>query len=189
MTLAKGRLDLHIKPVRVRFDDNQWHKIIVHRKVQEQSAVKDGKCKVMTSFKGVAFNTAYTSDENRLTFLVTCPVSFFAANNGTIAARFSSIASSQMASPTLQRATTKENRLPYPDTIGHADLREPSVLTSLRAETCNGIGSISLFAVVVPEANRSANGRESNIVSMSRVYTNIHRVLRAIGPIMQLFTR
>ncbi|KOX77304.1 hypothetical protein WN51_10910 [Melipona quadrifasciata] len=56
MTLAKGRLDLHIKPVRVRFDDNQWHKIIVHRKVQEQSAVKDGKCKVMTSFKGVAFN-------------------------------------------------------------------------------------------------------------------------------------
>lgn len=35
MTLAKGRLDLHIKPVRVRFDDNQWHRIIVHRKVQE----------------------------------------------------------------------------------------------------------------------------------------------------------
>nr|KAF7421645.1 hypothetical protein H0235_009481 [Vespula pensylvanica] len=35
MTLAKGRLDLHIKPARIRFDDNQWHKIIVHRKVQE----------------------------------------------------------------------------------------------------------------------------------------------------------
>jgi len=35
MTLAKGRLDLHIKPARVRFDDHQWHKIIVHRKVQE----------------------------------------------------------------------------------------------------------------------------------------------------------
>lgn len=35
MTLAKGRLDLHIKPARVRFDDNQWHKIVVHRKVQE----------------------------------------------------------------------------------------------------------------------------------------------------------
>lgn len=35
MTLAKGRLDLHIKPSRVRFDDNQWHKIVVHRKVQE----------------------------------------------------------------------------------------------------------------------------------------------------------
>ncbi|EFN61331.1 hypothetical protein EAG_01299, partial [Camponotus floridanus] len=29
-----GRLDLHIKPVKVRFDDNQWHKIVVHRKVQ-----------------------------------------------------------------------------------------------------------------------------------------------------------
>ena len=37
MTLAKGRLDLHIKPARVRFDDNQWHKIIVHRRVQEVS--------------------------------------------------------------------------------------------------------------------------------------------------------
>ena len=37
MTLANGRLDLHIKPARVRFDDNQWHKIIVHRKVQEVS--------------------------------------------------------------------------------------------------------------------------------------------------------
>lgn len=37
MTLAKGRLDLHIKPARVRFDDNQWHKIIIHRKVQEVS--------------------------------------------------------------------------------------------------------------------------------------------------------
>ncbi|XP_054001780.1 neurexin-1 isoform X3 [Hylaeus anthracinus] len=39
MTLAKGRLDLHIKPTRVRFDDNQWHKIIVHRKVQEISSI------------------------------------------------------------------------------------------------------------------------------------------------------
>ncbi|EFN75067.1 Neurexin-3-alpha [Harpegnathos saltator] len=37
MTLAKGRLDLHIKPTKVRFDDNQWHKISVHRKVQEIS--------------------------------------------------------------------------------------------------------------------------------------------------------
>jgi len=35
MSLAKGRLDLHIKPARVRFDDHQWHKIVVHRKVQE----------------------------------------------------------------------------------------------------------------------------------------------------------
>jgi hypothetical protein len=37
MTLANGRLDLHIKPTRIRFDDNQWHKIMVHRKVQEVS--------------------------------------------------------------------------------------------------------------------------------------------------------
>ena len=39
MTLAKGRLDLHIKPVRIRFDDNQWHKIIVLRKVQEVNEI------------------------------------------------------------------------------------------------------------------------------------------------------
>lgn len=39
MTLAKGRLDLHIKPARVRFDDHQWHKIVVHRKVQEVTIV------------------------------------------------------------------------------------------------------------------------------------------------------
>lgn len=39
MTLAKGRLDLHIKPARVRFDDNQWHKIVVHRKVQEVTII------------------------------------------------------------------------------------------------------------------------------------------------------
>ncbi|XP_076166768.1 neurexin 1 isoform X2 [Ptiloglossa arizonensis] len=39
MTLAKGRLDLHIKPARVRFDDNQWHMIMVHRKVQEISSI------------------------------------------------------------------------------------------------------------------------------------------------------
>ncbi|KAK0073236.1 hypothetical protein PV325_010047, partial [Microctonus aethiopoides] len=35
MLLAKGRLDLHIKPTKIRFDDNQWHKIIVQRRVQE----------------------------------------------------------------------------------------------------------------------------------------------------------
>lgn len=39
MTLAKGRLDLHIKPAKVRFDDHQWHKIIVHRRVQEVTIV------------------------------------------------------------------------------------------------------------------------------------------------------
>uniref|UniRef100_A0A0C9QZT5 NRX3A_1 protein n=4 Tax=Fopius arisanus TaxID=64838 RepID=A0A0C9QZT5_9HYME len=39
MTLANGRLDLHIKPTRIRFDDNQWHKIIVQRRVQEISSI------------------------------------------------------------------------------------------------------------------------------------------------------
>ncbi|XP_048506164.1 neurexin-3 isoform X4 [Athalia rosae] len=39
MTLANGRLDLHIKPSGVRFDDNQWHRIVVHRRVQEISSI------------------------------------------------------------------------------------------------------------------------------------------------------
>ncbi|XP_021923608.1 neurexin-3 isoform X5 [Zootermopsis nevadensis] len=39
MNLGNGRLEIQIKPNRVRFDDNQWHKVTVHRKVQEISAV------------------------------------------------------------------------------------------------------------------------------------------------------
>ncbi|XP_024085653.1 neurexin-2 isoform X2 [Cimex lectularius] len=39
MNLGNGKLDLQIKPKRVRFDDNQWHKLTVHRRVQEISAV------------------------------------------------------------------------------------------------------------------------------------------------------
>ncbi|KAF6200207.1 hypothetical protein GE061_006510 [Apolygus lucorum] len=39
MSLGNGKLDLQIKPKRVRFDDNQWHKLTVHRRVQEISAV------------------------------------------------------------------------------------------------------------------------------------------------------
>ncbi|XP_014288762.3 neurexin 1, partial [Halyomorpha halys] len=39
MSLGSGKLELQIKPKRVRFDDNQWHKLTVHRRVQEISAV------------------------------------------------------------------------------------------------------------------------------------------------------
>ncbi|XP_063235605.1 neurexin 1 isoform X2 [Bacillus rossius redtenbacheri] len=39
MNLGNGKLEMSIKPNRVRFDDNQWHKVTVHRKVQEISAV------------------------------------------------------------------------------------------------------------------------------------------------------
>jgi leucine-rich repeat transmembrane neuronal protein 1/2 len=35
MNLGNGKLEMQIKPNRVRFDDNQWHKLTVHRKVQE----------------------------------------------------------------------------------------------------------------------------------------------------------
>lgn len=39
MNLGNGKLEMQIKPNRVRFDDNQWHKLTVHRKVQEVSLV------------------------------------------------------------------------------------------------------------------------------------------------------
>lgn len=34
MQVGTGSLDMFIKPNRIRFDDNQWHKISVTRKVQ-----------------------------------------------------------------------------------------------------------------------------------------------------------
>lgn len=40
MNLGNGKLDVQIKPNRVRFDDNQWHKLTVHRRVQEVSHYK-----------------------------------------------------------------------------------------------------------------------------------------------------
>ncbi|XP_068083571.1 neurexin 1 [Anabrus simplex] len=40
MNLGNGKMEMQmqIKPNRVRFDDNQWHKVTVHRKVQEISS-------------------------------------------------------------------------------------------------------------------------------------------------------
>ncbi|XP_076289211.1 neurexin 1 isoform X2 [Lasioglossum baleicum] len=52
MTLTKGRLDLHIKPPRLRFDDNQWHKIVVQRQVQELSPITTF-CKLSAIVDGI----------------------------------------------------------------------------------------------------------------------------------------
>lgn len=38
MGLSNGKQEMHIKPSRVRFDDHQWHKVTVHRRIQEISA-------------------------------------------------------------------------------------------------------------------------------------------------------
>lgn len=35
MGLGNGKQEMHIKPARTRFDDHQWHKLVVHRKIQE----------------------------------------------------------------------------------------------------------------------------------------------------------
>ncbi|XP_071876992.1 neurexin 1 isoform X3 [Bombus fervidus] len=60
MTLAKGRLDLHIKPVRIRFDDNQWHKIIVLRKVQEISSITSF-CRLSAIVDGIYAEHGHTA--------------------------------------------------------------------------------------------------------------------------------
>lgn len=39
MGLANGKQEMHIKPARVRFDDHQWHKVTVHRRIQEISPI------------------------------------------------------------------------------------------------------------------------------------------------------
>ena len=35
INLGSGKLDVQIRPPKVRFDDNQWHKVTIHRKTQE----------------------------------------------------------------------------------------------------------------------------------------------------------
>lgn len=35
INLGSGKLDVQIRPPRVRFDDNQWHRVIIQRKAQE----------------------------------------------------------------------------------------------------------------------------------------------------------
>lgn len=35
MGLANGKQEMQIRPNKVRFDDNQWHKVSVHRRIQE----------------------------------------------------------------------------------------------------------------------------------------------------------
>lgn len=36
--LGSSSVEKVLKPAKVRFDDNQWHKVLVHRKVREVSA-------------------------------------------------------------------------------------------------------------------------------------------------------
>ncbi|KAI5707000.1 hypothetical protein M8J75_013325 [Diaphorina citri] len=38
LKLAMGKLDMYIRPNRLRFDDNQWHHLSIHRRIQEVSS-------------------------------------------------------------------------------------------------------------------------------------------------------
>ncbi|CAH0689956.1 unnamed protein product [Spodoptera exigua] len=37
MGLGNGKQEMHIKPAKTRFDDHQWHKLTVHRRIQEDN--------------------------------------------------------------------------------------------------------------------------------------------------------
>lgn len=52
MGLANGKQEMHIKPARVRFDDHQWHKVTVHRRIQE---VRIWRGYVMQCYKQCTF--------------------------------------------------------------------------------------------------------------------------------------
>lgn len=39
MGLANGKQEMHIKPAKIRFDDHQWHKVTIHRRIQEISSI------------------------------------------------------------------------------------------------------------------------------------------------------
>ncbi|KAJ9589946.1 hypothetical protein L9F63_016930, partial [Diploptera punctata] len=60
MNLGNGRLEMQIKPNKVRFDDNQWHKVTVHRKVQEISAVTSF-CRLSAVVDGVYTEHSHTA--------------------------------------------------------------------------------------------------------------------------------
>ena len=42
INLGSGKLDVQIRPPKVRFDDNQWHRVNIHRKAQEVRMVGGG---------------------------------------------------------------------------------------------------------------------------------------------------
>ncbi|XP_055617047.1 neurexin-1 isoform X4 [Toxorhynchites rutilus septentrionalis] len=47
MGLSNGKQEMHIKPARVRFDDHQWHKVTVHRRIQEQISSITSFCRLV----------------------------------------------------------------------------------------------------------------------------------------------
>lgn len=62
MGLANGKQEMHIKPARVRFDDHQWHKVTVHRRIQE---VK--KLSLSLTYSTHAMSVPYSNSCTRIT--------------------------------------------------------------------------------------------------------------------------
>ncbi|CAM1325515.1 NRXN2 (predicted) [Pycnogonum litorale] len=60
MNLGAGTLERTLKPSRVRFNDNQWHKITVHRKIQEITRSM-GFCHLSVNVDGVYMERGSTA--------------------------------------------------------------------------------------------------------------------------------
>ncbi|KAE8750773.1 hypothetical protein FOCC_FOCC002483 [Frankliniella occidentalis] len=60
MNLSNGRVELSVKPNRVRFDDNAWHTVVVHRRVQVISTVTTF-CHVTMNVDGVYTDRSHTA--------------------------------------------------------------------------------------------------------------------------------
>ncbi|XP_065225027.1 neurexin 1 isoform X2 [Planococcus citri] len=60
MKVTTGKLDMYIKPNKVRFDDYRWHKIILHRRIKEISAVTSF-CRVSLTVDGIYTEHASTA--------------------------------------------------------------------------------------------------------------------------------
>uniref|UniRef100_A0A0P4XQR9 Neurexin-2-beta n=1 Tax=Daphnia magna TaxID=35525 RepID=A0A0P4XQR9_9CRUS len=52
INLGSGKLDVQIRPPRVRFDDNQWHRVNIHRKAQEISG-PESLCHLVMTVDGI----------------------------------------------------------------------------------------------------------------------------------------
>ncbi|KAK3926655.1 Neurexin-3, partial [Frankliniella fusca] len=60
MNLSNGRVELSVRPNRVRFDDNAWHTVVVHRRVQVISTVTTF-CHVTMNVDGVYTDRSHTA--------------------------------------------------------------------------------------------------------------------------------
>lgn len=86
MGLANGKQEMHIKPARVRFDDHQWHKVTVHRRIQEVRVCYELHAVLPHSFVVFIFTVNFTMVQS--IFCTKTVVSQNALHNGSFSTVF-----------------------------------------------------------------------------------------------------